>query len=623
MGKILGKVKSAPVSGPTPENDPTNRKARRPGSRTCLSALAAATMLVTGALSAIPRTAWAQTTPAQEEARQLYTVARANLVGTGKTVLLAGEFYTTSHPFPGYGRRNAFIFQDYTKPGAQVDIYTNEDIPPANTQIWVRGRFVDRRGKAGKPIFVADSRGIGYGAPLPPSTSDEKTATTSENPPTSAGQSPMSRGDAPSANPAPGGGSNETQSAPTGAEATSPDWQKNLIPGLLGLVFLGAIGYFLWQTFGSRKPTATSAREKYPVSGAGGHGGAGNGVGTRPGEIDPLTSAREPMAAGAGMTVGNRRFPADPLTGDDPARYPSVRTTDVPQGIAASAAGDQAPMPAPVPESAASEGRVYFVEKVKPEELMASLGAAGSSGTPVAHGPFPAGTTFPTTPASVPPPTNPGPVATPVTPVTPIPLGNSDAAIPVQPVTPVTPVASPASGSAASPAPPTVRGIRTGEAEPPTQAAYHTVYSAPEGDDTVYSSDVRLQILPAWFEVVSGGADGLDTPGKRIPLWSLDANYVFGIARPTNNQDRIANFIPLLSRRVSRNVESQGDVVWDPSTSTATIRNFADPTQRKNPIRVQDRAMLVGEMRPLQDGDRIQIGDVILRYYASGGERMS
>jgi predicted component of type VI protein secretion system len=61
-------------------------------------------------------------------------------------------------------------------------------------------------------------------------------------------------------------------------------------------------------------------------------------------------------------------------------------------------------------------------------------------------------------------------------------------------------------------------------------------------------------------------------------------------------------------------------VVWDPATQTATIRNFADPTQRKNPIRVQDRAMLVGEMRPLQDGDRIQIGDIILRFHAAGGE---
>jgi hypothetical protein len=588
-------------------------------------------MLAAGALLEMPQTARAQMTPALDEARQLYTVARANMVGTGKTVLLAGEFYTTSHPFPGYGRRNAFIFQDYTKPGAQVDIYTNEDIPPANTQIWVRGRFVDRRGKAGKPIFVADPRGIGYGAPLPPSTPVGETSPPSNNPPEPAGQSATQSGDTPSGNPVPGGSGEETPSregaasAPTAAEATVPDWQRNLVPGLLGLVFLGAIGYFLWQTFGGRKP-AGNAREKYPASGAGSRGGAGSGTGTRPGEIDPLTTAREPMGAGAGVTKGNRRFPADPLTGDfnDSARHPSAHTTDVPQGASASAAADQAPMPAPVPESAASEGRVYFVEKVKPEELMASLGAAGSSGTPVAHGPFPAGTTFPTPPPSAPTPTNPGAVATPVTPVTPIPVGNSDAAMPVHPVTPVSPVTVAPSGSAASPASPTLGGSRTGDApfEPPTQAAYHTVYSAPEGDDTVYSSDVRLQVLPAWFEVVSGGTDGLDAPGKRIPLWSLDGNYVFGIARPTNNQDRIANFIPILSRRVSRNVESQGDVVWDPTTGTATIRNFADPAQRKNPIRVQDRAMLVGEMRPLHDGDRIQIGDIILRFHASGGERL-
>jgi hypothetical protein len=327
-----------------------------------------------------------------------------------------------------------------------------------------------------------------------------------------------------------------------------------------------------------------------------------------PGDYDPLTSAA-PMSGVPGGAVASspnavpptasRQYPVDPLTGD----YHQAMRNGAPSIPV------EAPLSAPVPEAAESAGRLYFVEKVKPEELMANLGTSAPSGTPTAHGPFPIGTPPPlaeiisATPAASVTPVTPVTPITPITPITPL-SGNT-------PVTPITPVA----------AQPTPFGSQP-PVEPATGTDFHTVYSAPEGDDTVYSTDIRLKLLPCFFEVVSGGADGLDTPGKRIPLWSLDDNMVFGIARPTNNQDRIANFIPLLSRRVSRSIESQGNVIYDPAASVTSIRNYADPAQRKNPIRVQDHAMMVGETRPLHDGDRIQIGDVIIRFHATGGDRM-
>lgn len=139
-----------------------------------------------------------------------------------------------------------------------------------------------------------------------------------------------------------------------------------------------------------------------------------------------------------------------------------------------------------------------------------------------------------------------------------------------------------------------------------------SVYASSESTDSVSERGETFSVLPAYFEVISGGAE---TPGTKKMLFSAGGRLVFDIARPANGQDQIANFIPIKSALVSRNADSQGKVIHDTSRRGYVLRNLADPSQRKNPIKVGGIAMAPGEERVLAEGDLIQVGDVTLRFH--------
>lgn len=154
------------------------------------------------------------------------------------------------------------------------------------------------------------------------------------------------------------------------------------------------------------------------------------------------------------------------------------------------------------------------------------------------------------------------------------------------------------------------------------EAVGEDVFMTGEDDRTLDHRNPTLTLLPAYFEVVASGDGERDPIGARKKLYSLDNQTEFQIARPTNGQDRIANFIPLQSKRVSRNPDKQGRLMFDFASGTYVLRNLADPTHpdpdmRSHPLRYEGRPMTPGEEVTLKDGDRIQVGDVMLRFNIS------
>lgn len=138
------------------------------------------------------------------------------------------------------------------------------------------------------------------------------------------------------------------------------------------------------------------------------------------------------------------------------------------------------------------------------------------------------------------------------------------------------------------------------------------VYASSEGSETVFDRGETMASLPAYFEVVSGSKEEV---GARKHLLSVGGRMAFEIARAANNQDLIANFIPIKSDMVSRKSENQGQVIYDPNRNTYLVKNFADPAQRKNPIKIGGLAMQPNEERVLAEGDLVQVGDVTLRFH--------
>lgn len=153
--------------------------------------------------------------------------------------------------------------------------------------------------------------------------------------------------------------------------------------------------------------------------------------------------------------------------------------------------------------------------------------------------------------------------------------------------------------------------------------AEQTIYVTADSDRTIDEASPTLTVLPGYFEIVASNDPVKDPIGTRKKLYALNSNPDFGIARPGNDQEQIANFIPLHSKRVSRTVEKQGKVVYDFQQGTYTVINFADPThsdpaRRCNPIRVEGRPLMPNEGVTIRDGDRIQVGDIMLRFHIEG-----
>ncbi|GAB4451805.1 MAG: hypothetical protein OHK0029_01650 [Armatimonadaceae bacterium] len=147
-----------------------------------------------------------------------------------------------------------------------------------------------------------------------------------------------------------------------------------------------------------------------------------------------------------------------------------------------------------------------------------------------------------------------------------------------------------------------------------------TIFVASDSEHTVDADNPTITILPGYFEVLQSKNPDLEPLGTRKRLYAMNNNPNFAIARPTNNQELIANFLPLRSKKVSRTPEKQGKLVYDFVHGTYTVVNFADPAHpdpkmRCSPIRVAGRALKPGEEATIQPGDELQIGDIVLGFY--------
>ena len=212
-------------------------------------------------------------------------------------------------------------------------------------------------------------------------------------------------------------------------------------------------------------------------------------------------------------------------------------------------------------------------------------------------------------------------------------------ATPIVPETPVPPPPAVAPPRNAAPAPVDVADVEEEQAGPSGDWGNTVWQGAPErsdeppvapedvfmtGDDeqTIEGGSATLTVLPAYLEVVASGDPDRDQIGTRKKLYSMNNNPDFAIARPVNGQEAIANFIPLQSKRVSRNWEKQGKIVFEFGSGTYAVLNLGnplhpDPNLRNMPLRLEGRPMEPGEKVTLRDGDRIQVGDVMLRFHVS------
>lgn len=112
-----------------------------------------------------------------------------------------------------------------------------------------------------------------------------------------------------------------------------------------------------------------------------------------------------------------------------------------------------------------------------------------------------------------------------------------------------------------------------------------------------------IKLLPGWFEVVSG-----DEVVKQIRFYKMrgdaTSETTFGraVGRPYTH-------IQLKPMTVS---SRQAKVTIEPSG--ARLTNFASADS--NPTRVNSREMAVGESLVLQEGDSVEMGEVVFRFHA-------
>ena len=160
------------------------------------------------------------------------------------------------------------------------------------------------------------------------------------------------------------------------------------------------------------------------------------------------------------------------------------------------------------------------------------------------------------------------------------PLPTSAVANPVLPM-PAAPAALPALAAAAD--------------ESSTEAPNETVRFVRPGDEA-------LQLLPARFEVVSGMNQPQVIRFVRVP--GQPAEMIIGREAASSPQQ-----VTLTSSTVSRR---HARVTW--SDGRWLVSNLS----RTNPLVVNDHALAEFEgPRPLLDGDRIELGDVVLRFCTS------
>lgn len=174
---------------------------------------------------------------------------------------------------------------------------------------------------------------------------------------------------------------------------------------------------------------------------------------------------------------------------------------------------------------------------------------------------------------------------------------------PAEPVAPV-PVALPAAAPASSTA-----AIVTGVTIEPRAALEPNAIPATSGDDApaetvqfLRPGDEALQLLPARFEVVSGITPPQVIRFVRVP--GKPAEMIIGREAASSPQQ-----VTLTSSTVSRRHArvSYSDGRW-------LVTNLS----RTNPVVVNDHALAEFEgPRPLLDGDRIELGDVVLRFCTS------
>jgi hypothetical protein len=124
-------------------------------------------------------------------------------------------------------------------------------------------------------------------------------------------------------------------------------------------------------------------------------------------------------------------------------------------------------------------------------------------------------------------------------------------------------------------------------------------------DETVQflrPTDEALQLLPARLEVVSGMAPQQVIRFVRVP--GKPAEMILGREAASSPQQ-----VTLTSSTVSRR---HARVMYDDG------RWLVTNLSRTNPVVVNDRALAEFEgPRPLLDGDRIELGDVVLRFCTS------
>jgi hypothetical protein len=158
---------------------------------------------------------------------------------------------------------------------------------------------------------------------------------------------------------------------------------------------------------------------------------------------------------------------------------------------------------------------------------------------------------------------------------------------------PTPPVVQPA--PALRTAPEALPALATPTDEPSTELPNETVRFVRPGDEA-------LQLLPARFEVVSGMNQPQVIRFVRVP--GQPAEMIIGREAASSPQQ-----VTLTSSTVSRR---HARVTW--SDGRWLVSNLS----RTNPVVINDHALAEFEgPRPLLDGDRIELGDVVLRFCTS------
>jgi len=140
---------------------------------------------------------------------------------------------------------------------------------------------------------------------------------------------------------------------------------------------------------------------------------------------------------------------------------------------------------------------------------------------------------------------------------------------------------------------------------PPSRSAVETESDESPPAETVQftrPTDEALQLLPARLEVVSGMSPQQVIRFVRVP--GKPAEMILGRERASSPQQ-----VTLTSSTVSRR---HARVTYDGG------RWLVTNLSRTNPVVVNDRALAEFEgPHPLLDGDRIELGDVVLRFCTS------